>query len=262
MRSNVRLRRPSRSSFRAWRVVAALLFLALSLGATTARAEDPDSGVSASASDGGSNAASDPKPITARSRLDAAFDEDKGGHPVAALHAALDALELSWTERDTTTETAARAAIALFRTHCARVWFVVPKDTSDLELTFDARPVIDAKAGKSYYVDPGEHLVAARAMVRGEPHAYEEKLAVRAGENKLIEVVLSKAELVCPICESSPCMDHAKTESDVERCLKARRGCGGCGATGPGSPRLDFVIVLLVALAVAVRATRRARTTT
>ena len=249
---------PSRASRSAWprRVGAALVFVVLSLAAARAHADDAgDSGATDRPVDGGASVANGAKAVSARSRLDEALAEDQRGRSVLALHSAREALELSWSERDAATEHAAREAIALFRTHCGKVWFVIPKDTKDLDLTFDARPVVDPRAGKPYSVEPGEHLVAAQAMVGGERHVYEEKVTIRAGENKLVEVALSKAEPMCSICECPPCMSDAKTESDVERCLKARRGCGGCGVTNERSPSVAFVALPLLALV--LRRTRR-----
>ncbi len=255
--------RSSRSASSLPRVGATFVFLVLSLGAATAHADGgTDSGATDGAVDGGASVANETTRGSARSVLDEAIAEDKAGRSVFALHSAREALELSWSERDAATEHAAREAIALFRTHCGKVWFVIPKDAKDLDLTFDARPVVDARAGKSYYVDAGEHLVAAQAMVAGERHVFEEKVTIRAGENKLVDVALTKAELMCSICEGSPCMNDAKTESDVERCLKARRGCGGCAVTNDRSPSLAFVAIPLLALVLRrTRRRERARTT-
>lgn len=141
------------------------------------------------------------------------------GHYLAALADALKALKLATGQSDTPVIEGARERIADFLRHVAHVVFVLPPGVSDLQLTFDGKPVPLETAAKKFAVDPGVHVVHAEGTLSGLPVSFDRTYEITDGETATAAILmvprtsefLSGSQLMCIL--------GARNQQDVVKCL-------------------------------------------
>jgi hypothetical protein len=97
-----------------------------------------------------------------------------------------------------------------------------PSDSSELEVTIDEVAVDPEKYGKPIALDPGKHRVHAEGLLDGVPSVFDEVETVGDGERITVAIVLRPraSEFLTP--GQLACMQIAKSDSEVMRCLPAK----------------------------------------
>lgn len=97
-----------------------------------------------------------------------------------------------------------------------------PSDSSELEVTVDEVAVDPEKYGKPIALDPGKHRVHAEGLLDGVPSVFDDVETVGDGERVTVPIVLRPraSEFLTP--GQLACMQIAKSDSEVMRCLPAK----------------------------------------
>lgn len=94
--------------------------------------------------------------------------------------------------------------------------FERPVEVVDLKVTFDDRPIPEARLGEVFTVDPGEHRIHAEGVLRGARVSSDDTIKLAEGEIATARVKLKPAAMTQGQLE---CMVSAKTQEDILMCL-------------------------------------------
>jgi hypothetical protein len=155
---------------------------------------------------------------------------------IDALQYAKRGLEAAIRDRDTGRITEARELVTRLIEEIPHVTFVPPTDTTDLHVTFDARPVATESLTKKFSVDPGRHIVHAEGLTRGMPTVFEEKLEIGPRDVVSVRLVMKPPPEKCLTCASplAECLRGSKSEAELRTCIakndasQQRSGCRAC----------------------------------
>lgn len=151
-----------------------------------------------------------------RARMHLALCEEKSGKIVDALRDNAKALDIARSKGDAATAKTVQEHVTALLPKLAHVKFERPVEVSDLQITFDDRPIPEARLGESFTIDPGSHSVHAEGLLRGARVASDEKFEVKEGETALVKIKLKPVALTKGQLE---CMVSAKTQEEILACL-------------------------------------------
>ena len=139
---------------------------------------------------------------------------------IDALRNAQKALELGIQKKDIGVMKAARQRVQDLLVRIPHVTFVPPPGASDLEVTFDDRPVPTDSLTKKFSIDPGHHVAHAEGSVgSGIPLSFDKEYDVKEGELLTVKITLvaPPSEYLTP--GQLKCMLGAKNQDEVVKCL-------------------------------------------
>lgn len=150
------------------------------------------------------------------SRMQVAECKEKTGKLVDALKDDAKALERARQMGDAELAKTIQDRVTLLLPRLGHLKFERPVEVVDLKVTFDDRPIPEARLVDVFTVDPGEHRIHAEGMLRGARVFSDDTIKVAEGEIataqiKLKPVALTKGQLEC--------MVSAKTQQDIIMCL-------------------------------------------
>jgi hypothetical protein len=155
-----------------------------------------------------------------RARMHLAHCEEKAGKYVDALRNNAKALEGARAKSDAVTSKVIAERVSALLPKLAHVKFERPVEVTDLQITFDDRPIPEARLGESFTIDPGSHNVHAEGLLRGARVSSDEKFEAKEGETALVKVKLKPVALTKGQLE---CMVSAKTQEEILACLPQDR---------------------------------------
>lgn len=155
----------------------------------------------------------------AHTRLHLASCEARSGHYLAALADALRALKMGTEQSDAPSVEGARVRIAEFLRHIAHVVFVLPPGISDLQLTFDGKPVLLETAAKKFAVDPGVHEVHAEGTLSGLPVSFDKTYEISDGDLVTAAILLVPRTSEFLSGSQLRCILGARNQTDIFKCL-------------------------------------------
>lgn len=149
-------------------------------------------------------------------RMQVAQCREKTGKLVDALKDDAKALERARQIGDTDLASAIQERVTALLPRLAHLKLERPAEVVDLKVTFDDRPIPEARLLDVFTVDPGEHRLHAEGVLRGARVFTDDTVTVAEGEMatakiKLKPVALTKGQLEC--------MVSAKTQEDILMCL-------------------------------------------
>lgn len=157
-----------------------------------------------------------------RTRLHLSSCEYRSGRLKNALRESQKALDMGIKRRDNALMRVARERVKQLVELMPRITFQAPTGVSELEVTFDERPVPTESLTKKFSVDPGKHTITAKGIVNGFPSEFEETVDVK--EKELATVILKLTPKDAQITRQQiDCMYRAKTQEDVQKCLPQKR---------------------------------------
>ncbi len=151
-----------------------------------------------------------------RARLHLAGCEEKAGKIVDALRDNAKALESARAKNDTVTAKVIQDRVTALLPKLAHVKFERPAEVTELQITFDDRPIPESRLGESFTIDPGAHNVHAEGLLRGARVSSDEKFEVKEGETAVVNIKLKPVALTKGQLE---CMVAAKTQEEILACL-------------------------------------------
>ncbi len=151
-----------------------------------------------------------------RARMLLAVCEEKSGKIVDALRDNAKALETARAKGDAVSSKTIQERVTSLLPKLAHVKFERPVEVSELQITFDDRPIPEARLAESFTIDPGSHSVHAEGLLRGARVSSDEKFDVKEGETALVKIKLKPVALTKGQLE---CMVSAKTQEEILACL-------------------------------------------
>jgi hypothetical protein len=155
-----------------------------------------------------------------RARTHLAGCEEKAGKIVDALRNNAKALETARAKGDVVTVKAIGERVAQLLPKLSHVKFERPVEVTELQITFDERPIPENRLGESFTIDPGSHSVHAEGLLRGARVSSDEKFEVKPGETALVKIKLKPVALTKGQLE---CMVSAKSQEEIAACLPQDR---------------------------------------
>lgn len=155
-----------------------------------------------------------------RTRMHLAICEEKAGKVVDALRDNAKALESARAKSDGVTAKVIQERVTALLPRLSHVKFERPAEVTDLQITFDDRPIPEARLGENFTIDPGSHAMHAEGLLRGARVSSDEKFDVKEGETALIKIKLKPVALTKGQLE---CMVSAKTQEEIVACLPQDR---------------------------------------
>ena len=154
-----------------------------------------------------------------RTRLHLSSCERRSGKLIDALRDAMKALEDAIAKKDTAVMRAARDRVTEILQRIPHVTFQPPTGVTDLNVTFDDRPVPKEALTKRFSIDPGKHKAHADGVVNGIPLAFDEEYDVKDAELLTVVITLKSQgpEFLTP--GQLKCMLGAKSQEEVLKCL-------------------------------------------
>lgn len=155
-----------------------------------------------------------------RARLNLAQCEEKAGKIVDSLRDSAKALEAARKRNDAATAKAIAERVQILLPKLAHVKFERPVEVQELQVTFDERPIPEARLGESFTIDPGTHSVHAEGLLRGGRVSSDESFEVKEGETTSVKIKLKPAALTKGQLE---CMVSAKSQEEILACVPRDR---------------------------------------
>jgi tetratricopeptide (TPR) repeat protein len=155
-----------------------------------------------------------------RARMHLALCEEKAGKLVDALRDNAKALEAARAKNETMTARVIQERATALVPRLAHVKFERPAEVTELQVTFDGRPIPEARLSETFTIDPGAHEVHAEGLLRGARVSSDEKFDVKEGEPALVKIKLKPVALTKGQLE---CMVSAKTQEEILACLPQDR---------------------------------------
>jgi tetratricopeptide (TPR) repeat protein len=155
-----------------------------------------------------------------RTRLHLSSCQRRKALLIDALRNAQKALELGIQKKDIAVMKASRQRVQDLLGRIPHVTFIPPAGASDLQVTFDERPVPTESLTKKFSIDPGKHVVHAEGAVSGGiPLTFDNEYEVKEGELLTVKIVLvaPSSEYLTP--GQLKCMLAAKNQEEVVKCL-------------------------------------------
>lgn len=112
------------------------------------------------------------------------------GKLVDALTKAKDALGAGIRGGDEDLQRSAQARVTELLPRIAHLKLLLPKESSGVKVTFDGIPVRQALFKQRIAVDPGDHVIDAERIEKGDRQLFKERLTLAEGEEKTVEIVL------------------------------------------------------------------------
>lgn len=158
-----------------------------------------------------------------RTRLHLASCERRSGKLLDALRDTQKALEDGIQKKDTAVMRAARDRVTDILARIPHVTFVVPPGVTDVQVSFDDRPVPATALSKKFSIDPGKHTAHAEGTQAGIPLSYDEDFTVAEGDLLTVTITLKSqaSEYLTP--GQLKCMLGAKSQEEVVKCLPQDR---------------------------------------
>ena len=152
-------------------------------------------------------------------RLHLASCERRSGKLLDALRDAQKALEDGIQKKDGPVMRVARDKVTDILQKIPHVTFQAPAGATDLNVTFDDRPVPKDALTKRFSVDPGKHQVHAEGVLNGVSMVFDEEYDVKEAELVTVVITLKTqaSEYLTP--GQLKCMLGAKSQEEVIRCL-------------------------------------------
>jgi hypothetical protein len=151
-----------------------------------------------------------------RARIVLADCEEKAGHFVDALRNNAKALEAARAKSDAVTSKIIAERVQTILPKLAHVKFERPVEVTELNVTFDDRPIPEGRLAESFTIDPGSHSVHAEGLLRGARVSSDDKFDVKEGETAIVKIKLKPVALTKGQLE---CMVSAKTQEEIVACL-------------------------------------------
>jgi tetratricopeptide (TPR) repeat protein len=153
-------------------------------------------------------------------RMHLALCEAQAGKIVDALRDNAKALEAARAKGDAASAKTIQERVTALLPKLAHVRFERPVEVTELQITFDDRPIPEARLGESFTIDPGTHVVHAEGLLRGARVSSDEKLEVKEGETAVVKIKLKPVALTKGQLE---CMVSARTQEEILACLPQDR---------------------------------------
>ena len=141
------------------------------------------------------------------------------GKLVDALTKAKDALGAGIRGGDEDLQRSAQARVADLLPRIAHVKLLLPADSSGVKVTFDNIPVRQALFKQRIAVDPGDHVIEATRVEKGETQEFKDKLTLADGEEKTIEIVLKPVNVDKAMID---CLEHATSYEEKLACVERK----------------------------------------
>ncbi len=142
------------------------------------------------------------------------------GKIVDALKSAQLALSAAVKADDEDLRPAAEARVRELLPKIAHVILKLPPDDDDIKVRFDGIPVRKALFRQSIPVDPGDHVIEAQKLQKGEELKFRAEVTLADGEDKTIEVVLEPNNLPEGTRE---CLEKAKAYEEKLACIEQKK---------------------------------------
>lgn len=142
------------------------------------------------------------------------------GKIVDALKSAQLSLSAAVKADDEDLRPAAEARVRELLPKIAHVILKLPPEDDDIKVRFDGIPVRKALFRQSIPVDPGDHLIEAQKIQKGEELKFKADVTLADGEEKTIEVVLEPNNLPEGTRE---CLEKAKTYEEKLACIEQKK---------------------------------------
>lgn len=155
-----------------------------------------------------------------RARMHLAVCEAQSGKIVDALRDNAKALETARAKGDVATAKTIQERVTALLPKLAHVQFERPAEVTELQITFDGRPIPEARLSESFTIDPGTHVVHAEGLLRGARVSSDEKVEVKEGETAVVHIKLKPVALTKGQLE---CMVSARTQEEILACLPQDR---------------------------------------
>jgi hypothetical protein len=117
------------------------------------------------------------------------------GRVLEALESAKTALAAGIRFEDPDLTRAGQARVQVLLPRIAHVTLQVPKSVEGIKVTFDGVPVRPHLIRQRIAVDPGDHVVVAERIDRGERSSFREDVTLKDGEDRIVEVVIKPTSL-------------------------------------------------------------------
>lgn len=232
------------------RVVATVLGVVVVLTAGRARAQEPEAPApSADAPDGftdkeARDLAQDAETARAANLWDACIEKDsasiakqdlptthvhlagcaeRAGKVVLALRHLQGVLDAAIGTGDAEVAQLAEQRVVQLLKRAATLAIDAPAGAKDLVVQIDGEQVKPEVLAKPVLVDPGKHRVHAEGVLEGTPMMFEEVVAATEGERTAVTIALRPRASEFLTQGQLACMQLAKTQEDVLRCLPSNK---------------------------------------
>jgi hypothetical protein len=221
------------------RLIALAALLAVATFGASARADEPPK----QASDSAASLAADAESSRAAGIYDRCIEKDtaaieledrastrvhlagcaeRAGKVIDALEQLRVVLDKALAARDAGLASLVQRRVEQLMKRLGSIVVEVPSESSELEVTVDEVAIDPEKYGKAIALDPGKHRVHAEGLLDGVPSVFDEVETVGDGERVTVHIVLRPraSEFLTP--GQLACMQIAKSDSEVMRCLPAK----------------------------------------
>ena len=173
------------------------------------------------------------------------------GKLIEALGKAKDSLAEGLRSNDDDLSKAAQARVAELLPRISHVKLLLPVDATGTKVTFDNIPVRATLFRQRIAVDPGDHVVEAERVVKGERQEFKERITLAEGEDRSIEIVLKSRNIDQATLD---CLERAQNYDEKLACVerKASRPTVHIGTEFSGYSDSTHVQVLSPAINAAV----------
>ena len=141
------------------------------------------------------------------------------GKLVDALGKAKDSLAEGLRSNDDELSKSAQARVADLLPRIAHVKLLLPADATGTKVTFDNVPVRPTLLRQRIAVDPGDHVVDAERVVKGERQVFKERITLAEGEDKSIEIILKSRNIDQATID---CLEKATNYEEKLACVERK----------------------------------------
>lgn len=141
------------------------------------------------------------------------------GRLIDSLKAAQEALAAGIRSGDADLKRSAEARVTELLPKIGHIKFKLPKDTSGIKVTFDGVPVRPHLLKERIAVDPGDHVVVAEKLDKGDQLVFKDAFTLADGEEHVVEVLLKPSAL--PPGEKE-CLEAATSYEEKLACIERK----------------------------------------
>jgi hypothetical protein len=141
------------------------------------------------------------------------------GRVVDALKSAQEALSAAIKSDDAELKASARARVTELLPKLAHIKLKLPKNTEGVKITFDGVPIRKHLLKQNIAVDPGDHVLVAEKLEKGDQLLYRESFSLAEGEDRVVEVLLKPSNL--PPGEKE-CLEQSTTYEEKLACIEKK----------------------------------------
>jgi hypothetical protein len=144
---------------------------------------------------------------------------EKAGKILVALREMRVVLDAALEEKDVEVAELAQKRVEQLLRKLATVTVVPPRGASDLVINVDDATLAEASYDKPLRLDPGTHRFHAEGILEGTPMTFDEVHTLASGDQENVVVALrpKPSEFLTP--GQLACMQAARTQDEVLRCL-------------------------------------------